>query len=95
MAIHCHASLNDAERLAEEIRIAGGRAVALLGEVGEMFGMHGRDHQHVRGRLRVEIAERDDVRVAEDFDCRDLTAHDLAKDAVWIRVHFLKLIVSK
>jgi hypothetical protein len=54
-----------------------------------------RDHEDVLRCLGIEVAERDDVRVAEDFVCGELAADDLTKEAGWIGAHFLKLIVSK
>lgn len=65
------------------------------GERAEVGRVLGGDDEHVLRRLRIEVVKRDDVRVAEDFAGRDLTADDLTKEAGWIRAHFLKLIVSK
>jgi hypothetical protein len=49
-------------------------------EVAEMGRVLGRHHEHVRRRLRVEVAKRHHVLVAQHFVGGDLAANDLAEE---------------
>src|SRR5712691_2967860 len=63
----------------------------------ERFGVGNvlvRYHQHVNGHLRIDVAERGHLVVLEHDAGRDLTADDLAEDAVriWTGGHLVRTI---
>ncbi len=62
--------------------------IRLVEKCGTVLGMYHRQDENVRRRLRIDVFDRDDVIVPEDFACRNFSGYDLTEDAaglLWSR----------
>ena len=59
------------------------QAVTGDGQGGDVRVMVARDHQDVRGRLRVDVPESEDPLAVKHHRGRDLPARDTAEQALW------------
>src|SRR5580693_6763708 len=59
------------------------QAVTGAGQGGDVRVMVARDHQDVRGRLRVDVPEGDDALTVKHHRSRDLPGRDTAEQALW------------
>jgi hypothetical protein len=70
----------DLVRLADELVE---QAVTGAGQGGDVRVMVARDHQNVRGRLRVDVPESEDPLTIKHYRGRDLPGCDTAEQALW------------
>jgi hypothetical protein len=65
-------------------------------EIGrEILGVTCRRDEHVRRRLRVEVAKRHDMFIAIDLLRRDIVRYDFAKNTIRRRIdHFAFVVIS-